>query len=162
MGGVKKILLSVLTLATLSTASAAEKFGAYLLGVQYQRDTNATDAVRFGLGLPLAAAFNGGGFVTVSGDVSYLRHTAPETESVQPYYGGSLGLLGLFATSGGDSAGAVGVFPSVLGGANVNVTDQVGLFGELGVGPRVIFVTGGGSDWTFGVGARLGVNYRLR
>ncbi|GGS29329.1 hypothetical protein GCM10008961_21220 [Deinococcus knuensis] len=162
MALMKKTLLSILALTTLSTAGASEKIGAYLLGVQYERDTNATDSVRFGLGLPLAAAFDGGGFVTVSGDVSYLRHTSPDTESVQPYYGGTLGLFGLFATGGGNSAGALGVFPSVLGGANVNVTDQVSLFGELGVGPRVVFGTGIGADWSFGVGARLGVNYKFR
>lgn len=169
MGGVKKILLSVLTLATLSTASAAEKVGAYLLGVQYQRDTNATDAVRFGLGVPLAGFFDGGGAVALSGDVSFLRHTAAATETVQPYYGAGLGLSAVLGAGSGASVGAAGLYPNVLAGANFNVTDQFSLFAEGSVGPVVAFAyatdgqnSASGADVGLGYGLRLGVNYKFR
>ncbi|GGR64865.1 hypothetical protein GCM10008959_28720 [Deinococcus seoulensis] len=165
----KKTLLSILALTTLSTAGASEKIGAYLLGVQYERDTNATDSVRFGLGLPLAGFFDGGGAVALSGDVSYLRHTAAETETVQPYYGAGLGLSAVLATGSGASVGGVGLYPNVLAGANFNVTDQVSLFAEGSVGPVVAFAyatdgqnSASGADVGLGYNVRLGVNYKFR
>ncbi len=156
----KKVILATLCLTALSSAGASEKVGAYLFGVQYQRDTNATDALRFGLGLPFAGVFAGGGAVALSGDAAFLRHTAPATELVQPYYGGGLGLGTVFATSGGTTAGGVSLYPHVLGGANFNVTSQLSLFAEGSVGLDAWIGTG--SAVTFGYGVRLGVNYTIR
>ncbi|MFC4640480.1 hypothetical protein [Deinococcus hohokamensis] len=165
----KKVLLSVLALSALSSASASERIGAYLLGLQYERDVNATDSVRYGVGLPVALGFGGGGVLALSGDVSYLRHVAPASQVVQPYFGGSLGLVGIFGTSEGTSAAGVVLFPNVLGGLNFNVSNSLSLFTEAGVGPRVIFAgasdgtsSAGGTDVSLGFGVRVGLNYTVR
>lgn len=165
----RKFLLATTILATLSSASAAQKIGAYLFGVQFERDTTATDSTRLGLGLPIAMALDGGGLIGVSGDYSWLRHTAPASQSVQPYYGAGLGLSALFGGDGNVSALGFGVYPNVLGGLNFNLADRLSLFTEASIGPRmaVVTATDGQASATqtqfgLGYGLRLGVNYTLR
>lgn len=160
-----KTLLSLSALAAFSVASnasAAEKVGFFLVGGQYERDINATDSYRVGVGLPLVGLFGSGGVIALSGDVSYLRHTAPATTGAfQPYYGGGLGLGAVFATTGNASAAVFSLYPNVLGGANYAFTDRWSAFAEASVGPRVL-VGSGASNFGVGFGIRLGANYNLR
>lgn len=166
----RKFLLATTILATLSSASAAQKIGAYLFGVQFERDTTATDSTRLGLGLPLAVAVDGVSMIGVSGDYSWLRHTAPARQDVQPYYGFGLGLSAAFGGSGDVSVAAFSMYPNVLGGLNFNLDSRLSLFTELSVGPRVTtaYATdsqgNSASETRFerGYGLRLGVNYTLR
>jgi len=162
---VNKTLLSLSVLAalsTISTASAAEKIGFFVLGGQYERDINTTDSYRVGLGLPLVGLFDSGGVIALSGDVSYLRHTTPLTAGAfQPYYGGGLGLVGIFATSSSASAAVLGLYPNVLGGVNYAFTDRWSSFAEASVGPRVLLGSGA-NNFGIGFGLRFGVNYTLR
>ncbi|UQN07285.1 hypothetical protein [Deinococcus sp. QL22] len=145
-----------------SHASAAEKIGFFFVGGQYERDINATDSYRVGVGLPLIGLFGSSGAIALSGDLSYLRHTAPlTTGAFQPYYGGGLGLGAALATNGSASAAAVSLYPNVLGGANYAFTDRWSAFAEASAGPRVI-LGGGGASIGLGFGIRLGANYKLR
>jgi hypothetical protein len=161
---VNKTLLSLSVLAalsTVSTASAAEKVGFFLVGGQYERDINTTDSYRVGVGLPLVGLF---GVFSVSGDVSYLRHTTPlTTGGFQPYYGGGLGLSGTVFT-GADISPYVGLtlYPNVLGGANYAFTDQWSAFAEASAGPNISIGNRYGSGIVFGLGIRLGANYKFR
>jgi hypothetical protein len=155
--------LSVLAaLSAVSSASAAEKVGFFLVGGQYEKDINATDSYRVGVGLPLVGLFGSGGVIALSGDVSYLRHTAPATTGAfQPYYGGGLGLGTVFATTGSSSAAVFSLSPNVLGGANYAFTDQWSAFAEASAGPTVV-LGGGGASVGLGFGIRFGANYKLR
>ena len=160
-----KTLLSLSVLAalsTISTASAAEKIGFFVLGGQYERDINATDSYRIGLGLPLVGLFDSGGVIALSGDVSYLRHTTPLTAGgFQPYYGGGLGLVGIFATSSSDFAPVLGLYPNVLGGVNYAFTDRWSSFCR-GFGRPPHLLGNGANNFGIGFGLRFGVNYKLR
>ncbi|MGX9686252.1 hypothetical protein ACTQ9L_03805 [Deinococcus wulumuqiensis] len=168
----KKLTLSLLALTALSSASAAERFGFYLLGAQYERDTNATDSFRVGLGLPVAGVFEGTGVVGVTGNVGWLRHTRTlngDGTGVQPYYGAGLGLSTVFASNSQASVGGVVVYPHVLGGANFGLNDRWALFAEASAGVNVYAVGASSSyssDSTSGVGPgfglRVGASYRIR
>lgn len=165
----KKIALSLLTLTALSSASAAERAGFFLLGAQYERDTNATDSFRVGLGLPIAGFFGGSGALALSGDVAWLRHTNSlrlDGTGVQPYYGGGLGLATVLATSESGSAAGLTVYPHLLGGANFGLNDRWALFAEASAGVNVYAFGGTGTSTntglTPGFGLRLGASYRIR
>ena len=168
----KKFVLPLLALASLSTASAAERIGFFLLGGQYERDLNATDSFRVGLGLPLVGFVDGASGGYFSGDVAWLRHTRPLNAAgrgTQPYYGGGLGLAGAFVSSGGESASGLTIYPHVLGGANFGLNDRWALFAEGSVGAniytggvRTSVGSGSTSGVTVGLGLRLGATYRIR
>jgi hypothetical protein len=165
----KKFFLPVATLVLLSTAHASQKIGVFVLGAQYERDLNASDSIRFGLGLPLAAVTNGGGALALSGDVAFLRHKGSSTNTIQPYYGAALGLATVLGSDQNVAVGGVVLYPNVLGGLNFNVTSTVSLFAEGSVGPQAIFAAvsdgtnrASGTQIGLGYGVRLGMNYTLR
>ena len=171
-GLMKKILLPLLALSALSSASAAERVGFYILGAQYERDLNASDSFRLGLGLPIAGVFQGTGVLGGSGSAAWLRHTRAlnaDGTGVQPYYGAGLGLAAFGASSSGTSASALVVFPHVLGGANLGLNSRWALFAEAGAGAN-FYVAGsqsaGLSDSRSGLTPsaviRLGATYRIR
>ena len=168
----KKVVLSLLALAAVSNASAAERVGFFLLGAQYERDTNATDSFRVGLGLPIAGLLGGTGGVAVARDAAWLRHTRPLTADgvgVQPYYGAGLGLGTAFTSNGTSTVGGFSAYPHVLGGANFGLNDRWALFAEASVGVNVYAVgastsygSGSTGGLTPGFGLRLGTSYLLR
>ena len=168
----KKLALSLLALTALSSASAAERFGFFLLGAQYERDTNATDSFRVGLGLPVLGAFGGTGALGLSGDFAWLRHSRAlnaDGTGVQPYYGAGLGLGAAVASNEAATAAMFVVYPHVLGGANFGLNDRWALFAEASAGVNVYAggaTTAYGNASTGGVGPgfglRLGASYRFR
>lgn len=161
----KKTLLLVSAL-TLASTAAADQVGVFIAGAQYQQD----NGLRYGLGLPAAGFFNGGGALSLNGDVSYLIPLASNAgDAFAPYYGFGLGLG--FAIGGGNgvSAGGVSVYPNVLAGVDFRTGTPFTPFAEASVGPTLSFAaaSGGGSTsaglgFGFGFGLRLGVNYRLQ
>ena len=168
----KKMALSLLALTALSSASAAERFGFYLLGAQYERDTNATDSFRVGLGLPVAGIVQGTGVLGVTGNVGWLRHTRAlngDGTGTQPYYGVGLGLSSALVSNSQASVSGLVVYPHVLGGANFGLNDRWALFAEASAGANIYALGASsvyGSDSTSGVapgfGLRLGASYRFR
>ena len=168
----KKVALSLLALTALSSASAAKRFGFYLLGAQYERDTNATDSFRFGLGLPIAGFTQGTGVLGVTGNVGWLRHTRALNaggSGTQPYYGVGLGLSTVRVSSSEASVGGLVAYPHLLGGANFGLNDRWALFAEASAGVNIYAASASnayGSDSTSGVapgiGLRLGASYRFR
>ena len=168
----KKVVLPLLVLTALSSASAAERVGFFLLGAQYERDTNATDAFRVGVGLPIAGFFGGSGALALSGDVAWMRHTRAlnlDGTGVQPYYGAGLGLSTIFAKTDSGSAAGLTLYPHALGGVNVGLNDRWALFAEGSVGPTIYALgastattSGSTSGVTAGLGVRLGATYRIR
>jgi hypothetical protein len=165
----KKLIPALVFSASLSSASAADKVGAFLLGVQYEHDLNADNSVRVALSVPLFFGDGTSSVFGIGGGVDYLHHVAPASQKVQPYYGGGLGLGLASVKSGTSSASAFSVSASVLGGANLNLSDQWSLFADAGVGPALIFGSGvsgtsaaSKTQIALNLSIRLGVNYKLR
>ncbi|WP_420595576.1 hypothetical protein [Deinococcus sp.] len=143
--------------AALSAATAgANSFGGSVgsgVSVHYQIDRTATTAIRYGLDLN-AVNFNFGA-LSLGGTVDYLQNFSGSTLGVfVPYYGFGLG-AGIRL---GDNTG-VSLYPHGLLGLKYNITGPWSVFGEVNAGISVGI--GSGSNFSFGSGARIGVNYRI-
>lgn len=159
----KKAILVTVLASTVSSAAAADYVGFFLGGglgnfgggLHYQQDVSSASAMRYALtGLGLSS-----GYFNIGGEVAYLTdlNGANGFGPLQPYYG--LG-LGAGVTLGETSA--VGLYPHVLGGLRYNVASTpLSVFGEINVGPNIAFTSAAGVDVRFGLGGRLGINYRL-
>ena len=158
----KKTLIGLMALSALSTASAANYVGGSIGtggSIHYQQDRAPGTATRYSLDLN-TTGFNFG-TLSLGGSVDYLVNIPNQTPSaLVPYYGAGLG-----ASVGLNSAAAgVGLYPHVLLGAKYNRSAPLSIFGEVNAGPVVGFATSGGQSgigFSFGWGARLGLNYML-
>ncbi|RJF73284.1 MULTISPECIES: hypothetical protein [Deinococcus] len=152
----KKTLLGFLALCTVTTASAANYVGGSIGtggSIHYQQDRSATSAMRYSLDLAATGlSFNN---LRVGGSADYLMNIPGQAPSaLTPYYGAGLGAyVSLGAGTG------VGLYPHALLGAKYNVSAPLSIFGEVNAGPY--FNLGSATFFSFGWGARLGLNYQL-
>ena len=141
-----------------STAAAQSYYGLYILGGQYTVESG-NGAVRYGVGLPIGYAGNGGFALALTGDVSYLARGGNLGDSGRWMYGAGLGAGVVFAGSQGASASVGFARPFALLNTEFNTKGNVRPFLEVNGGPTVFF--GGVTDvLPFTLGACIGVNFR--
>ncbi len=154
----KKMLLGVVALSALSTASAANYVGGFIgtdAGVFYQNDMGPDSSMRYSLtGLGLLS-----GNVSVAGEVDYLKSVGGTEGGLNPYVGAGL-------SAGVSLGGVTGVslYPHALIGAKYNLNGPLSVFGELNAGYGFALASSGGTNVSgggFGWGARVGVKYML-
>ncbi|MFC4640481.1 hypothetical protein [Deinococcus hohokamensis] len=155
----KKALLSLLAITTVSSASAATSVGASVgsgVSLHLQQDLTSTSAMRYSLNLE-ATQFNFNR-LSVGGSVDYLADI-PSTSSLgglTPYYG-----LGLGAGVALGNGAGVSIYPHANLGMRYDVSSPLSIFGELNAGPAIV-VGGGATGIGFGFGAKIGLNYRIQ
>ena len=162
----KKAILVTVLASTVSSAAAADYVGFFVGGtmggfgggLHYQQDVGSASAMRYALtGLGLS-----NGYFNIGGEFAYLNDLSAANGfgPLQPYYG-----LGLGAGVTLGNASAVGLYTHVLGGLRYNVASTpLSVFGEVNLGPSIVFASAGSSSGvgvSFGLGGRLGINYRL-
>ncbi len=152
----KKVSLALVILGFISSASAVTYVGGSVgseLSAHYQDGAASSSATRYSLNL------SGFSSSTLGVGVDFLK-PAPSSlvkslGSLNPYWG-----YGLDADISLSSTSAVGLYPHVLGGLNYDLSEDLNIFGELGIGPVVSF---GSTSWfSIGTDVRLGINYKLR
>ncbi|WP_293912340.1 hypothetical protein [Deinococcus sp.] len=159
-----KTLLSLTALALCaSSASAASYVGGSVgsgLTAHYQYDTAKDAALRFGLNLT-AVGFNFN-TLTLGVGADYLKNfgSVAGLNDLNPYYG-----FGLDAGLGLGGVNYVALYPHGLVGAKYNLAaSPISIFGELNAGPAFAVGSTLGVNvraFSFGIGARLGLNYKL-
>ena len=151
----KRYLVALLAVIGLSSASAqSDPFlggafnlefvggGTYVSLDAHYGDYGLFDSIgaRGTVGLGLSPAI----YLKLAGDV--LIPFEVDSNEITPYAGAGFGLI----TRGGTIFNIHG-----LGGAEFEVSDQIGLFGEIS---PALYISGGTA---FGVGLRFGANYHL-